>query len=143
MRLALVDVHFKDGTYIPEGTDVAVPSYHYANDPDVVPEPKAFDPLRSYRKRYANGGENLDQFMAGQTNATQLSFGHGGQACPGRHYAVNQIKLMLSRILMEYDFAWPEGVSSAKSFYVNEINVVDPWAKIMMKKRKTVSSSQG
>ena len=37
---------------------------------------------------------------------------------------------------MEYDFAWPEGKTKATSFYVNELNVVEPSAKIMMKKRK-------
>ena len=105
-------------------------------DPSIIPDPEAFDPLRSYRKRYANDGENHHKFMAGQTNATQLSFGHGGQACPGRYFAVHEIKLILAQLLIEYEFSWPEGKSESKIIYINEVNYVEPLAKIMMKKRK-------
>lgn len=130
----MVDIELKDGTTIPAGAVVGMPAYHHVHDPDVIPDPTTFDPLRSYRARYENGGENASKFLAGQTSAIQLSFGHGGQACPGRHYAVHQIKFTLARILLEYDFKWPEGKSS-KNFFINEVNVLNPFAKIMMKKR--------
>lgn len=133
--MALEHITLKDGTQIPPGAHLAWPAYHHSHDPSVTQDPEVFDPLRSYRKRHANGGENHSRFVAGQPNKDHLTFGFGGQACPGRHFAVNEIKLILSRLLLEYDFAYPVGKSRPKNIHINELVVVDPTAKLMMKKR--------
>jgi cytochrome P450 len=33
-----------------------------------------------------------------------MGFGHGKQACPGRHYAAIFLKVALCHIIMKYDF---------------------------------------
>ena len=38
-----------------------------------------------------------------------MSFGLGRHACPGRFFAANEIKLILARMLLEFDFRMPEG----------------------------------
>ncbi len=38
-----------------------------------------------------------------------MSFGLGRHACPGRFFAANEIKLILARMLLEFDFSMPEG----------------------------------
>lgn len=43
-------------------------------------------------------------YQAVQTSADHLFFGHGNQACPGRFFAVHELKVLLSHILMGYDF---------------------------------------
>lgn len=70
--------------------------------------------MRSYRKRYANNGELINRFTAGQTDKNSLSFGYGGQACPGRYFAVAEIKLVLMRLLLEFDFKLEEGKTRPK-----------------------------
>jgi len=38
-----------------------------------------------------------------------MSFGLGRHACPGRFFAANEIKLIVARILLEFDLKMPEG----------------------------------
>lgn len=114
---------------------VAWAGHHHANDPSIAPEPELFDPMRNYRKRHANNGENLNKFVAGQTDINSLSFGYGGQACPGRYFAVSEIKMILARLLVEFDFAYPEGKSRPQNMFADENVFMDPKAKLMMRKR--------
>ena len=113
------------------------PAYHHANDPSVTPDPELFDPMRSYRARQlCNDEKGRIQHSAGHPSVNHLSFGFGGQACPGRHFAINEMKLTLSRLLTEYDFSWPEGKARPGNIHINEMVVLDPTAKMMMKKRE-------
>lgn len=132
----MVPLTLKDGTHIPKGARVAWAGHHHANDPNTVSDPDAFDPMRNYRKRHSNNGENLKKFNAGQTDVNSLAFGYGGQACPGRYFAVSEIKLLLSRLLIEFDLAYPEGKSRPKNMFADENVFMDPHAKLMMRKRK-------
>lgn len=125
----------KDGTEIPAGARIAWAGYHHANDPSVIDRPEEFDPLRSYRKRYADQGVNLNKFIAGQTNSSSLSFGYGNQACPGRYFAVGEIKMILTRLLLEFEFKFPEGRSRPKIMHADENVFMDPHARLMMRKR--------
>ena len=38
-----------------------------------------------------------------------LNFGFGRNACPGRFFAANEIKLILARILLDFDLMMPDG----------------------------------
>ncbi|KAJ8132102.1 hypothetical protein O1611_g1523 [Lasiodiplodia mahajangana] len=137
-RIALVPLTLKDGTKIPVGARIAWAGHHHANDPDVIPNPDTFDPMRSYRKRYANNGELINRFTAGQTDKNSLSFGYGGQACPGRYFAVAEIKLVLMRLLLEFDFKLQEGKTRPKIMHADENVFMDPHAKLMMRIRKDI-----
>ncbi|QPG94585.1 hypothetical protein C2857_006437 [Epichloe festucae Fl1] len=135
-RIALVPLTLKDGTEIPAGARIAWAGYHHANDPSVVDKPEEFDPLRSYRKRYTDQGVNLNRFIAGQPNSSSLSFGYGNQAaCPGRYFAVGEIKMTLMRPLLEFEFKFPEGHSRPKTMYADENVFMGPHARLMMRKR--------
>lgn len=39
-----------------------------------------------------------------------MGFGYGRHACPGRFFAANEIKLILARLLLDYDVSMPEGL---------------------------------
>ncbi|GAB0141471.1 hypothetical protein EsHS_00002064 [Epichloe bromicola] len=134
-RIALVPLTLKDGTEIPAGARIAWAGYHHANDPSVTDKPEEFDPLRSYRKRYTDQGVNFNKFIAGQTNSSSLSFRYGNQACPGRYFAVGEIKMILMRLLLEFEFKFPEGLSRLKIMYPDENVFMDPHARLMMRKR--------
>lgn len=138
-RLAIVPITLKDGTYIPAGTRVAWAAPQHSLQPSITPDPTKFDPLRNYRKRHAGtGGENLHRFMAGQTDPDKMYFGYGNQICPGRYFAVFEIKMMLMRLLQAFDIAAPPGKGRdwPRTIYVDENVILDPYAKVMMRKRQ-------
>jgi cytochrome P450 len=45
-----------------------------------------------------------------QSPQESLNFGHGPGACPGRFFAIYEIKTLLVNILMDYDIRLKEGV---------------------------------
>ncbi|OTB02044.1 hypothetical protein M426DRAFT_63005 [Hypoxylon sp. CI-4A] len=137
-RVATVPLTLEDGTHILARTHVGWAHYYYVMDPLVTPNPETFDPLRSFRKRYSSP-EEMNKHVAGQTDPDRLSFGYGKQACPGRYFAMGEIKIMLVRLLSEYDFEFPQGKTRPKPMHANENVFVDPTARLMMKKRKNTS----
>ena len=56
-------------------------------------------------------------------------------ACPGRALATNEIKLILTFLLKEFDFAFPEKQGRPKSLTMDEYIFPMPGAKLMVKKR--------
>lgn len=109
--------------------------YDHHMDSDIHPDADKFDPLRSYRKRHASP-DQMHLHMAGQTSPVNLSFGYGNQACTGRQFAVAEIKLILGRLLHEYEFKLPEGKERPKIQYINENVFTDQSATVMMRKRR-------
>ncbi|TDZ29595.1 Cytochrome P450 monooygenase 1 [Colletotrichum spinosum] len=86
-----------DGTRIPKGviTIVAPPAML---DADVFENPGKWDGYRFLKKRQQPGEEKKWLFAA--TCPEQYAFGTGAHACPGRHFAGTNIKLILAHLLM-------------------------------------------
>lgn len=121
---------------MPAGAKIGFPSFEHQHDPAVVtPDPALFDPMRSYRKRHA-APEERNKHLAGQPHPDNLVFGYGTQACPGRHFAVAETKLILVRLLSEYDVRHVEGKSRPRTFYAGDNAFLSPGATLMMRKRK-------
>ncbi|KAM7190976.1 Cytochrome P450 [Naviculisporaceae sp. PSN 640] len=140
-RVALRPFTLKDGTYIPQGCRIAFANSEHQMDPEVTPNPTTFDPMRAYRARHAPDGDYYRN-QAVQTDINNnLTFGYGSQACPGRFLGVAEIKLLLARLLTEFDFKYP-AVHGNESFQVprtmtaDENVFMDPRAKLMMRRRK-------
>lgn len=127
-------ITLSDGTHIPAGTWIAWANHHHTMDPSVTPNPTLFDPMRSYRGRHS-APDQMNKHLAGQTDPNLLSFGYGKSACPGRYYAVGEIKTILVRLLSEFDWKYPVGKGRPKNMYANENVFVDPNARLLMKKR--------
>lgn len=66
-----------------------------------------FNGLRYYQKgleqvdRQVKEAAGKHQFVSVSTRS--LMFGYGRHACPGRFFAANEIKLILAKILKEFD----------------------------------------
>lgn len=129
------DFTFKDGLHIPKGALLGWVSIHNQIDPKIAPDPDRFDPLRSYRKRQVSAEENA-KHLAGQPSMENLTFGFGSQACPGRNIAITVLKMILSRILRDYEFKFGEGQARPKNIYLLEFIIPDPKAKLMVRKRR-------
>ncbi|KAI1293275.1 cytochrome P450 [Xylaria venustula] len=135
-RVAVEPLTLKDGTYIPKGSRICWAGADHMIDPTIMSNPEVFDPLRSYNKRHSSP-DQMKKHIAGQPSPDSLLFGYGRLACPGRHYAVNVIKLTLARLIVEYDFKFPDGITSCpKKFFADEILFTDPNMKISMRLRQ-------
>lgn len=129
-------LNLKDGTYIPKGARICWAGNSHHNDPLVTPNPAIFDPVRSYMKRHSSP-DQMNKHLAGQTGLDHLSFGYGKLACPGRYLAINQMKLVVSRFIMSYDFKFPDNITSRpQTLDADEFTFLDPSAKIMLRLRR-------
>ncbi|OJD32475.1 cytochrome p450 [Diplodia corticola] len=102
----------------------------------------AFDPWRFSRLRSAAApaddanSNNADaRLLFTTTGDSNLTFGHGVHACPGRFFADAEIKLILVHLLLAYDVALPEGTVRPRDTYVKFTVAVDRSAAILFKPR--------
>ena len=133
-RVAVEDITFKDGLTIPKGIKIAFLGHEHQNDPAITTNPNIFDPLRNYRKRQASP-ETATKFVAGTVDQNNLGFGWGAQACPGRFFAVAEIKLLVAIFLSQFEFDYVPGKDKPKTMYAAENLFLDPSATIMMRQR--------
>ncbi|KAK1229505.1 hypothetical protein PQX77_007428 [Marasmius sp. AFHP31] len=100
-RLALKDFVFSNGTVIPAGMMLSTSPSALHFDKDQYSNPSEFDGYRSYKKREQEGESLKHQMVTPETN--YVAFGAGKHACPGRFFAVNEIKALVSHALLYYD----------------------------------------
>ena len=78
-RLALKDIIFSDGTFVPKGTLVSGPTWAVNHDEALYPDAHVFDPFRFARLCEATPGERTKNQLV-HTSAEFLAFGHGKHA---------------------------------------------------------------
>jgi cytochrome P450 len=108
-RKVLKGFTLSNGQYIPAGVTIEVPSHAVYMDDANYPDGEKFDGFRAYKLRLQGGATNHARNMFVTTNETNLAFGYGRHACPGRFFAANEIKMILARIILEYDFKNVDG----------------------------------
>ncbi|KAI0292779.1 cytochrome P450 [Russula brevipes] len=108
-RLALRPFTFSNGMTIPAGTLVAIPASAAHTDERTFPNPDEFDGFRFSKLCESDGGTATGRYQAVSTSSEQLSFGLGRRTCPGRFFAVNEVKALLAHIVVTYDFKLEEG----------------------------------
>ncbi|KAG9258510.1 cytochrome P450 [Emericellopsis atlantica] len=95
----------QSGIHIPKGNVIAVPGKNIARDDVFFAEAETYKPFRFVE----NTGKSETvpvkkaKAAAATTTADYLPFGHGRHACPGRFFAVAQMKLVLGYLIMNYD----------------------------------------
>lgn len=117
-----------------------------AFDPEVVPNPDSFDALRSYHLRQqtttAHGvgeGDNNNKGGAHQfvtASQSNLMWGYGRHACPGRFFAANEAKMIVARAILDYEIRNAddfEGRYPNMDFGLQSIP--DPTKKLLFKRR--------
>jgi cytochrome P450 len=108
-RILTRPVDLTDGTHLPAGTIVAVPSEAVNHDPENYPDPERFDGYRFYNLRNKKEGVTSQYHQFVTSNKTSLNFGYGKHACPGRFFASAEIKMILAYMLMSFDFEFEGG----------------------------------
>lgn len=137
----------QNGVELPEGSHIAVHMYgsqmmdgHYENA-------AIWDPFRFSRARESLSDEAAsqsesekdtdeilkDRHMAAiSTGPSFLTFGHGRHACPGRFFAVQEIKLLLAQIILNYDIKYVE--QRPESIWLKEAQIAPSKAKLTIRK---------
>ena len=97
-RRAMESFTLSDGTRIPKGAYLQVPTFDMPDGDRWGPNKHKFDGRRFLDLRNQPGQENRWQFVT--TSAEHLGFGHGQHACPGRFFASNEIKIAIAHLLL-------------------------------------------
>ncbi|KAK0212143.1 cytochrome P450 [Desarmillaria ectypa] len=100
-RVARSDFVFSDGTVIPAGNEIAVAALATNTDERNYENPSEFKPWR-FSDRRKQEGENIRHRMV-TPSLDFIFFGHGRPACPGRFFAVNELKALMSYVLLNFD----------------------------------------
>lgn len=70
-----------------------------------------------------------------QAHKDHLLFGYGRRTCPGRFWAIGEVKMILAKILVGMDFRLARDGESSKTYYINELSFPDPRTKLLMRAR--------
>ena len=128
---------FADGTVLPRGTCITMPSVAVSRDPEYFENPDEFDGFRFYEKRSTTTNKseaNRQSFAA--IGPDNLAFGFGKTACPGRFFAGTQIKTVLASIILNYDISFPKGQTKRpENIYKGGLIQPDARQKMVFKKR--------
>ncbi|KAF7537360.1 hypothetical protein G7Z17_g12867 [Cylindrodendrum hubeiense] len=117
IRKVMKPISLSDGTQLPAGTSVIAPQAGISRDERYFPDPERFDALRFYRLRQeSDEASNRWQFTS--LNDTNINFGAGKHACPGRFFAGNEVKLVLAYLLINYDIRLKKGEERPKGMAV-------------------------
>ncbi|KAF7540178.1 hypothetical protein G7054_g1529 [Neopestalotiopsis clavispora] len=135
-------VTLSDGTHLPSGAMVEANHAEIVNDPQLYSNPETFDAHRFMNLRKGTvqdpmAYKNKEQYQFVTVTKDFMAFGYGRHACPGRFFAANEIKLMLSRILLDYDIKMPDGFSERYPNLAMGLDALpDPTKNLMLKRVK-------
>lgn len=93
------------GVKIPYGATVCVPGFTVMHDDEVYEDAETFRPFRFAEQRREDSVEYVERANKSfpTTSCECLAFGHGRNACPGRFFAANELKLILAYAVLNYD----------------------------------------
>ncbi|TLD30544.1 hypothetical protein PspLS_01843 [Pyricularia sp. CBS 133598] len=128
------DVKLKDGFVIKKGTNVGMDSFRTMMDEQAFPEPDRYNPHRWVNMR--KDQKNATAAFFSSTGADHHGFGHGLHACAGRFYASNGLKVILSHIVLKYDWKVAPGCEGLKPVPSGVRNIINPGTKVMVRRRK-------
>ncbi|KAF4429603.1 ent-kaurene oxidase, partial [Fusarium austroafricanum] len=135
-RIFHQSMELSDGTNLPRGTRVAIPAHAMLQDSAHVPGPASpmeFDGFRYSDIRSTSGYGQ--KYLFSMTDTSNMAFGYGKYACPGRFYASNEMKLTLAILLLHYDFKLPDGKDRPRNITIDTDMIPDPRARLFVRKR--------
>ncbi|GAB1207116.1 hypothetical protein APSETT445_005824 [Aspergillus pseudonomiae] len=136
-------VTLSNGLHLSAGTRLAVPLNEILQDPAKVTgvDPSAYDAFRCSRIREKQDNPaNAQKYLMAKTDIDNLAFGHGKFACPGRFYAVNEMEMILARMLICFEFKFPEGQDRPQNFTIDSDLYPDPLKRLLIRKRNSIEN---
>ncbi|KAF8665622.1 hypothetical protein AX16_000077 [Volvariella volvacea WC 439] len=132
-RKAMKDIKFPDRTVIPTGTYVGAPAFSIHHEEKYYPDPWVFDAFRFSKLREQEGSPT--NHLAVGLPIEWLVFGSGKHACPGRFFAVNEVKCLLVHVLLHYDIKFLDGHGRPKDQPFGTTTMPNQSAKILFRER--------
>ncbi|KAF9884285.1 hypothetical protein FE257_001915 [Aspergillus nanangensis] len=127
-------LRLSNGTSIPANSYIAVTGIAQGAI-DEKGQVRPFDGYQWAEKR--SKAENPTRYNYVTSTPTDLEFGGGTHACPGRFFASNVVKSSLCRILTGYDFWFPEGTSRPEDVYNEALEIeTDPHVCLHFQRRE-------
>jgi cytochrome P450 len=134
-RLALRPFTFSNGVTVPAGTLVVVPGGTIHRHGKIYPNSEEFDGFR-FAKLRKRDGDTVARHQALSASADHLTFGSGRHACPGRFFAVNEVKALLAHIVVTYDIKFEDGEQAPRSIHIGSMRSMPGKANAMFRKRQ-------
>lgn len=123
------------GFTIPAHTTIGIPTHAITMDESLYPSPEVFDPFRFSKLREEQPEmDGRAQYVS--SNPESLSFGYGRHACPGRHFAAQEIKAIMAYLLQNFDMRFSSDQSRPGSLRVETQFLPDPVATVEFRRRK-------
>ncbi|OSX67133.1 hypothetical protein POSPLADRAFT_1051288 [Postia placenta MAD-698-R-SB12] len=116
-----------------KGTLVVAASFATHTDEKYYENSEIFQPFRFSEMRM-EGDAIRKQYV--NTSREFITFGHGKHACPGRFFAVNELKAMMAYIILHYDVKLEEGISRPENVWVWH-DVAPASTKVLFRKRQS------
>ncbi|KAI0118644.1 cytochrome P450 [Nemania sp. FL0031] len=141
-RLFKLPHTFRDGTYVAAGTYTCMATTAIENDPANTPNPETYDGLRRFRaleqRRQAGHVDDTvaKEFRFSTPSATALNWGYGKLACPGRHFASCVIKMVLVKLLADYEFAFCPNTHRPRNMNFYDFTFIFPDQKMLMRPKE-------
>ncbi|KAG6816479.1 hypothetical protein H0H93_008055, partial [Arthromyces matolae] len=134
-RKVLKDFTFSDGTVVPAGNNIAVANFSMHHDEVNYSDPLSFDGFRFSKMRELQA-EGFSKHQMVALTHEYLVFGHGKHACPGRFFAVNELKGLLAHVLVNYDVSFENNGPRPNDSRFGLMIAPDPKVSIMFRKRR-------
>ncbi|KAI8632631.1 cytochrome P450 [Xylariaceae sp. FL1651] len=135
-RLATKPITLPSNEVIPKGTMIAYcnPRFNPTLEPWINSD--EFDGLRFAKLIERDGSQS--RYKADSLSPDSLNFGYGLHACPGRAFALAELKLIVAHIITNYDVRLPMGQKKVENVYWDFQIMPDPNAKVEFRPRKMV-----
>ncbi|EAW14794.1 cytochrome P450 [Aspergillus clavatus NRRL 1] len=132
-RMVKEDMVLSDGLVLKKGTHICFPSKPMGMDSSIVKDALTFDGFR-----WCDDPENKNASLV-SIGPSNMHFGYGRQACPGRFFATNTNKAILSRLIADYEFKFEDGRKTRpNNILLGEQIMPNMYTKVLMRKREFV-----
>ncbi|KAG6833858.1 hypothetical protein H0H87_011792 [Tephrocybe sp. NHM501043] len=135
MRKVLKDFAFSDGTVVPKGNTIAVATFPLHHDEENYTDPAVFDGFR-FSKMREKQAEGFSKHQMVALNHDYIIFGNGKHACPGRFFAVNELKGLLAYVLLNYDVSFENYGPRPVDPWFGLAVAPDPSVPVLFRKRR-------
>ncbi|KAK1702235.1 cytochrome P450 [Colletotrichum lupini] len=136
-RKVMSDFTLSNGLRIPKGARIALPTGAINMDQDLFQNPDVFDGLRFYRMRVAKDEARSSNQMV-TVGKSDLTWGYGRHACPGRYIAEVAMKLLLIEYITRYDIRLSGDLKTRpKNIEFEGLVIPDPDWELLLTSRLT------
>ncbi|KAF8994954.1 cytochrome P450 [Cyathus striatus] len=123
---------FSNGLFVPPGATIGAVAYEMHRDEKIYPGSKDFDAFRFLK---LSGEDKNDQkYQMSSISSDYIAFGYGRHACPGRFFAVNELKAMAAYLILNYDVKLPTSQRPANWWFEQNL-IPNQKATVMFRKR--------